>query len=310
MSNETQAIELRTDRAAFEPSNVEQALVLATKMSASGLMPRSFQKPEAILTAIVMGRELGLTAMQSVRSIHVIEGKPSMSADLIVGLVKRSADCLYFQLVESTNIVARYETHRKGDPKPTAMAFSFEDAKLAQVTGKDNWKKYPAAMLRARCGTALARAVYPDIAMGLYDPDELEPARERDVTPAPAPTTRKPREKAAPVEQPPTIDSMATVIVDAEPPPPTDADRPDADTVRTDANGVVVGDAGEVDEVAMLINHMQDAETLADLKHAGEMVKVASRRSVNPLVQTTAIRDAILAVYNERWRALNVMEVK
>ncbi len=86
----------------------------------------------------------------------------------------RSDVCLYFRMVESTDKVARYETHRRGEPVPTPMAFTWEDATRAGVTGKDNWKRYPAAMLRARCITALARAVYPDLAMGVYDPDEVD----------------------------------------------------------------------------------------------------------------------------------------
>src|SRR5690606_27529948 len=40
------------------------------------------------------------------------------------------------------------------------------------LTGRSNWKAHPAAMLRARASAALARAVYPDVAMGIYDPDE------------------------------------------------------------------------------------------------------------------------------------------
>jgi hypothetical protein len=82
--------------------------------------------------------------------------------------------------VRSDAQVATYQTKRRGEPEPTTMSFSWEDAQRAGVTGKDNWRKYPAAMLRARCITALARAVYPDLAMGIYDPDELG-----DVTPAP-----------------------------------------------------------------------------------------------------------------------------
>jgi len=35
-------------------------------------------------------------------------------------------------------------------------------------------------MLRARCISALARAVYPDLLMGVYDPDELQ---ERSTSP-------------------------------------------------------------------------------------------------------------------------------
>jgi len=55
------------------------------------------------------------------------------------------------------------------------MSFTIEQAQRAGVTGKDNWKKYPEAMLRARCISALARAVYPDVVLGIYETDELEP---------------------------------------------------------------------------------------------------------------------------------------
>lgn len=161
---------------AFEPRSINEAMQLAGLLVASRLLPRSVTTPEAAFAIIATGRELGLTAMQSLRTIHVIEGKPTLSADLIAALVKSRGDvCKYFMLVESTATVARYETQRIGEPKPTLMSFSIEDAQRAGVATKDNWKKYPAAMLRARCITALARAVYPDLAMGLYDPDELEP---------------------------------------------------------------------------------------------------------------------------------------
>jgi hypothetical protein len=158
----------------FEPRDISEGYDLAKLLVASGLMPRGVQRPEAAFAIIAAGRELGLTAMQSLRSIHIIEGKPTLSADLVAALCKSRQDvCQYFRLVETTDKVARYETQRKGEPAPTAMSFTWEDAQRAGVTGKDNWKKYPAAMLRARCITALARAVYPDLAMGVYDPDEV-----------------------------------------------------------------------------------------------------------------------------------------
>ena len=159
---------------AFEPRDIDEGFRLASMLVQSGLLPRGIQRPEAAFAIIAAGRELGLTAMQSLRSIHIIEGKPTLSADLVAALCKsRPEICKYFRLVESTDKVARYETLRIGEPAVTAMSFTWEDAVRAQVTGKDNWKKYPAAMLRARCITALARAVYPDLAMGVYDPDEV-----------------------------------------------------------------------------------------------------------------------------------------
>jgi hypothetical protein len=158
----------------FEPRDIDEGFELAKLLVASGLMPRGVQRAEAAFAIIAAGRELGLTAMQSLRSIHIIEGKPTLSADLIAALCKSRSDvCQYFRLVESTDKIARYETLRKGEPEPTSMTWTWDDATRAGVTSKDNWKKYPAAMLRARCITALARAVYPDLAMGVYDPDEV-----------------------------------------------------------------------------------------------------------------------------------------
>jgi hypothetical protein len=76
-------------------------------------------------------------------------------------------------MVVSTNELATYATERIGESE-TRMSFSIKDAQTAGVTGKDNWRKYPAAMLRARCIAALSRAVYPDLLMGIYETGESE----------------------------------------------------------------------------------------------------------------------------------------
>ena len=159
---------------AFEPRDIADAVRLAQILVASRLLPRSIATPEAAFAVICTGRELGLTAMQSLRSIHIIEGKPTMSADLMVALVKRSAACRYFRLVESTAERAVYETARRDDPEPTRLAFTMAEARDAGVAGKDNWRKFPAAMLRARAASALVRAVYPDVLLGVYDSDSGE----------------------------------------------------------------------------------------------------------------------------------------
>lgn len=179
----------------FEPGSIPEAFQLANILVKSKLLPNTVQSPEAAFAIIATGRELGLTAMQSLRSIHVIQGKTILSADLVAALVKSRRDvCSYFMLVESTVERATYKTQRVGEPEATTLTFTFEDAKRAQVTGNPNWTKFPAAMLRARCITALARAVYPDLAMGIYDPDEIDaapvaaPQAYEVVAPATSPT--------------------------------------------------------------------------------------------------------------------------
>ncbi len=170
----------------FVPADIEQAVSLADRLSKSSLLPEALRgKPSDVLVMIITGVELGLSPMQSIRGLHVIKGKAVMSADLQVALVKKHSDCVYFRLVESTGTKAMYETERKGEQK-TCMSFTIDQAKNAGLLGNDNWRKYPDAMLRARCSSALARAVYPDLTMGVYEQDEAE-AFGAPHAPAPSP---------------------------------------------------------------------------------------------------------------------------
>lgn len=176
----------------FTPRTMAEAWKLAETFHASGLLPRGVSSPAAAFTIIATGAELGLSPMASLRSIHVIEGKPVLSAALIAGIVQRRPDlCEGFALVESTETIATYETTRRGQA-PVRMSFTLEQAQRAGLTGKDNWRKYPHAMLRARASAELARAVYPDVVGGLYDPDEIPGADVQSAR----------REPAAPVQAP------------------------------------------------------------------------------------------------------------
>lgn len=160
---------------ALEPRDSGGAMKLAHYLFDSRMFGQ-FPTPEAVLAIILAGRAHGLGAFQALQGFHNIKGKPSASAQLIVGLVKRHPVCKYFQLIEASDKVATYETHRVGEPAATRMSYTIEQAKTAGLTGKDNWKNDAPSMLVARCGTRLARAVYPDIVSGLYSPDELEEA--------------------------------------------------------------------------------------------------------------------------------------
>ena len=175
----------------YAPANLGEAHKLAGALVRSGMLPRGIQSPEAALAIMIAGAEVGLPAMTALRTFHIVEGRPTMSADLMVALVKKSAACGYFQLVESTAERAVYETKRNGDAAPTRMAFTLDEARAAGLAGKGTWQKHPAAMLRARCAAALCRAVYPDIVLGIYDPSELEqreaPAIEMQAVKASAP---------------------------------------------------------------------------------------------------------------------------
>ena len=186
----TKAIERVENRGtqAFEPNSLEEAYRLSKVLVASGMLPKHVSTPEAAFAIIASGRELGLTAMQSLRSIYFFEGKVTLSADLACGLVKKSPLCDYFRLVESTDKIATYETKRRDEEHVTKLSFTWAQAEKAKLTTKAVWQTYADAMLRARCIMALARAVYPDVLLAVYDPEELERApKAAPAAPASAP---------------------------------------------------------------------------------------------------------------------------
>lgn len=172
---------------ALEPSSPREAVIVARKLLNSRLYP-NLQSEEAIFAVLLRGRALGLDATTSLSLFHVVEGRPTMHADLVVGLVLRSGKAEFFELVETTHERATWATKRKGGRKELSITWTMEDALRANLVTKDpqgryhgitrsgkpsNWDKYPRAMLRHRAATELARAVYSDVTAGLYTPEEI-----------------------------------------------------------------------------------------------------------------------------------------
>ena len=154
------------------PRTVDEAKTLATTLSKSSLLPQSLRGHEAdVFFSIMAGQELGMPPMASIRGIHVIQGKPVLSADAMVGVVLGSGLAEYFICVEESAESATYETKRKGAPQPQRCTWTLADARAAGLGG-DNWKKHPRAMLKARAKAMLARDAYPDVLAGCYEHDE------------------------------------------------------------------------------------------------------------------------------------------
>jgi hypothetical protein len=165
----------------LEPRNMQEAVVLADRMFQSKLFMSAFGAPQAVLAVILAGRELGFQAMASLRAFHVIDGKPTPSADTLAALVMKSGKAKYFRCTERTATRATFVTQRlpiEDYPEQT-LSFTIEEAKAAwrkdqKAWDASGWGKTPAAMLVARAKSALARLEYPDVVGNLYGFEEME----------------------------------------------------------------------------------------------------------------------------------------
>jgi 5'-3' exonuclease len=159
-------------KAQLEPTSMSEAIRLAD-LAFHSKQFSAYGTPQAVLMSLLAGRELGLTAMASLRALHILEGKPTMSADLMRALVIKSGAVNYFRCVERTNEKATWEAQRGNDP-PVTLTFTMDDARQAGVVKPNSgWVKFPSDMLTARASSKLARLIAPDVIHGVYLPEEI-----------------------------------------------------------------------------------------------------------------------------------------
>lgn len=201
-----------TELVAATSGGLEAQMKYAQALAAASLIPKQYQRqPANILVAMEYGRSLGLDPVTAMQMVHVVEGKPAASAQLIGALVRRAGHRLRVT-GDATKAVA--EIIRKDDPDFVFRSeWTMDRARAAGLAGKGTWKQYPDAMLKARAITEVARDACPEALSGVaYTPEELGAADHAPVdhapvvewvTPEPAP--------AAPVN----VDMETGEIVDA-----------------------------------------------------------------------------------------------
>lgn len=169
----------------------------AEALASADLLPASYRnKPANILLAIQTGAPLGFGALESINGIHVINGKPTMSADLVQAAVRKAGHRLR---VSGDDTFAEAVLIRADDPDfEFKVRWDMKRAQAAGLTGNPTWKKFPAAMLRSRAITEVARAGAADALHGvIYTPEEL--GAQVDDGGEPVEYVEKPRQ---PVQEP------------------------------------------------------------------------------------------------------------
>lgn len=189
------------------PTTLEGAWRMAQLLSASPFTPKDMKDPQACAAAILFGLDLGVTPIQAVQSIAVINGRPSIWGDLALALVRADARCEDVEETISGDGDKRQATciaKRKGS-KPTIRTFNVDDAKKAGLWNKSGpWQQYPSRMLQLRARAFALRDAFPDILKGIGIREEVEDIQVRDASPAPPPP---PAELTAP--EPPKISESA-----------------------------------------------------------------------------------------------------
>lgn len=150
-------------------TNWNKYLEVGRSLLRSGFAPSHFKTPESIIAAILHGQEVGLTPMQALSGIFVINGKSTLDVATMKAIV--TAHGVDIQIIESTSEKAHLKLVR-GNSSEEGI-YTFEEAKKAGLTSKDVWQKFPKDMLYARCAGRLMKNKCSDLLKGLYPREEM-----------------------------------------------------------------------------------------------------------------------------------------
>jgi len=192
----------------FVPTTIQEAEHVVNAICSSSLVPQQYRgKKGEALAAVIYGAEIGLSPLQAMQSIAVINGKPSVYGDALIALVQ--AHPMYESIQESIEntkdgLTAVCTVKRKGSPEHT-VRFSETDAKLAGKWGSTGpWKQYPKRMLQMRARGFACRDQFADALKGLIIREEAQDYEIINVTPK----ANKPHESTVVAEQDTNEDAM------------------------------------------------------------------------------------------------------
>lgn len=162
---------------------VDQIMVMANAVAKSGLF--GVKTPEQAMALMLIAQAEGNHPAIAARDYHVIQGRPALKADAMLARFQQAGGKVNWDTYTDTEVKATF-SHPSGGS--ITLSWTIDQAKKIGIAGKDNWKNYPRAMLRARVISEGIRTVYPGCVVGVYTPEEVQdfdtkPRVEKDVTP-------------------------------------------------------------------------------------------------------------------------------
>ena len=154
-------------------SNAVIPFAEVTKMAAVAASSRmfGFKTQDEALAIMLLCQGEGLHPAVAMRDYHVISGRPSMKADAMLARFQQAGGSVKWTRYDESAVSGVFSHPQGGSVEIT---WNMEQAKRANLSGKDVWKAHPRAMLRARCISEGIRTVFPACIVGVYTPEEIQ----------------------------------------------------------------------------------------------------------------------------------------
>ncbi len=141
---------------------------MAEVTARSGLFKMNAQQ---IVVLMMLAESEGIHPIRAVAMYDIIEGKPELKSIAKAAKFQQAGGVIEW-LETSTEAAEAIFSHPTSCPAGVRVRYTIEDAKVACLAHKDNWKKNPADMLVARCLSRGVRRCLPGVLMGIYEVEE------------------------------------------------------------------------------------------------------------------------------------------
>ena len=173
----------------YTPKTLVELDKFAATLAESGMVPTAYKgKPKDIVVAVIRGAEIGLAPLQSLESLAVINGRPSLYGDAVPAVAQTSPQYEFHREYfegDGDSLTAVCEVKRKNGPLHV-VKFSVADAKKANLWGKAGpWTQYPRRMLQMRSRSFAFRDQFPDALKGIGVVEEVQDIKTVEPIPMP-----------------------------------------------------------------------------------------------------------------------------
>lgn len=142
---------------------------MATAIAKSGLF--GMKDPTTVLALMAVAQAEGRHPASVAKDYHIIQGRPALKADAMLARFQLAGGKVEWKVYTDEKVTGVF-THAQGGS--LEVTWTMAQAKSIGLGGKDNWKNYPRAMLRARVLSEGIRSVYPAVLVGEYTPEEVQ----------------------------------------------------------------------------------------------------------------------------------------
>ncbi len=169
-------IEIKKSVLGFDPRIFNTQIQMANAFAKSGILPAALRnKPNDIVIILQLALELNLPPMQAINGINVIQGKPTISPQLMLAMIYKTYPETILQIKEdneSRTVTVRIA--RNKDDSFHESTWNVSKATSMGLIGKDNWQKQFMTMCKWRAVAEVVRTKFPHVIMGLYTSEELD----------------------------------------------------------------------------------------------------------------------------------------